>query len=214
MQGSGGIGGALATGVLAVGLGLAAGGCGDGGGRLDLDPYVALGTVAAEETAKLLGDQGRVLVMVRDTGDATNPSMDAQLKAFRQTLKSRRGLSLTVEKFQLTPMQMLPAGGGIPPDQLLKALASHPNTAAVVLFFGLPQLSENEMRALKASGAKLVVVSSLRPGYRQLMERQVIHLVIAPRLEAPSGGATPRTLRELFDRDYQIIAAADALRQP
>lgn len=208
------IGGAFGALALVGALGLGVGGCGDGGGRLDLDPYVALGTVAAEGTAKLVGDQGRVLVVVRDIGDAINPAMEAQLKAFQQTLKSRRGLSVTVEKFQLTPMQMLPAGGGIPPEQLLKALASHPNTGAVVLFFGLPQLSENEVRTLKASGAKLVVVSSLRPGYRQLMERQVIHLVIAPRVQTPSGGAPPRTLRELFNRDYQLIASADAARLP
>jgi len=186
-----------------------------GAARLNLDPYTALGVVTAEETAKLLGEEGRVLVMVRDTGPNTNPSIEAQVKAFQQTLKPRRGVSVVVEKFQLTPMQMLAAAGGVPTDQLFRALAAHPNTGAVVLFFGLPPLSEKEARALKESGAKLIVVSSFRPGYRQLMERQVIHRVIAPRPEAPPpGSAPPRTARERFDQDYLLITPAEAARLP
>ena len=43
--------------------------------KLNLDPYVVLGAVTAEETAKLLADKGLVLVMARDTGADRNPSV-------------------------------------------------------------------------------------------------------------------------------------------
>src|ERR1035438_3324323 len=53
--------------------------------KINLNTYDVLGAVAAEETAKLLGNKGQVLVMARDTGANKNPSVEAELKAFRQT---------------------------------------------------------------------------------------------------------------------------------
>ena len=202
----------LAAGAVAVSLYFALAGRSP---KIDLNPYAALGAVTAEETAKLLGNQGRVLVMVRDTGADRNPSVEAELKAFRQTLKKHAGLSQVTEKIRVTPMLMMATGGGVPPDQLFKALATHANVGALVLFGGLPPLAEPELETLKKSGVKIVVVSSFHPGYRRLLEQQVIHLAIVPRPEAPPPGAQPpRTLRERFDEDYAIVTPADAARLP
>src|SRR5436190_24315539 len=88
--------------------------------QINLDPYDVLGAVTAEETAKLLANNGQVLVMARDTGADKNPSVEAELKAFQQTLKSYGGLSVIIERIQVTPMLMMSTGGGVPPDQLLK----------------------------------------------------------------------------------------------
>src|ERR1043166_4072301 len=70
--------------------------------RINLDTYNVLGAVTAEETAKLVGNNGQVLVMARDTGADKNPSVEAELKAFQQTLKQHAGLSLITEKIQVT----------------------------------------------------------------------------------------------------------------
>ena len=45
--------------------------------KINLDTYDVLGAVTAEETAKLLEDNGLVLVMARDTGADKNPSVEA-----------------------------------------------------------------------------------------------------------------------------------------
>ena len=183
--------------------------------RIDLNPYTALGAVTAEETAKLLGNKGQVLVMARDTGADKNPSVEAELKAFRQTLKKHAGLSQVTERILATPMLMMATGGGVPPDQLFKALATHANVGALVLFCGLPPLADPELETLKKSGVRIVVVSSFQPGYRLLLEQQVIHLAIVPRPDAPPPGAQPpRTLRERFDQDYLIVTPAAAARLP
>jgi len=186
-----------------------------GAPKINLGPYDVLGAVTAEETAKLLGDKGQVLVIVRDTGPDKNPSVEAELKAFQQTLKKRAGLSVQVERFRVTPVLMMATGGGLPTDAFFKALETHGNTGAVVLFLGFPSLTEPEIGVLKKAGVKTVVVSSLRSGYKRLLERQAIHVAIVPRAETPPpGGPTPRTVRERFDQLYTILTPADAARLP
>lgn len=176
--------------------------------KINLNTYEVLGAVTAEETAKLLGDKGQVLVMVRDTGPDKNPSVEAQLSAFQKTLKKHRDLSVLVHKIQVTSMMMMSTGGGVPPQELFKALQTHADLGAIVLFFGFPQLADSELNALKKSGVKIVVVSSLRPGYEKLLERQAIHLALVPRPE-PLGtkAGKAQTVREMFDREYMVLSS-------
>jgi len=183
--------------------------------KINLDPYEVLGAVAAEETAKLLADKGLVLVMARDTGADKNPSVEAELKAFQQTLRKKSGLRVITERVQVTPMLMMATGGSVPPDQLFKALETHPKLGALVLFFGFPPLADPELEKLATSGVKIVVVSSFHPGYSQLLRRRVIHLAIVPKSEAPPPGSqAPSTLRERFDQDYLIVTPVEATRLP
>jgi hypothetical protein len=183
--------------------------------RINLGPYNILGAVTAEETARLLGNKGQVLVMARGTGANNNPSVEAELRAFQQTLKKQKGIAVIVEKIQVSPMQMMATGGGVPPEQFLKALEAHPGLGAVVLFLGFPQLTDSELEGLKKSGVKTVVACALRPGDQQLIERQAISLAIVPRSDAPPPEASaPRTLRDRFDQEFRIITPAVAAPSP
>jgi hypothetical protein len=202
--------GGLAVGAVAVSLYFTLAGRSP---RIDLGTYSALGAVTAEETAKLLGNKGRVLVIARDTGADKNPSVEAELEAFQRTLQKHAGLSQVTARFVATPMLMMATGGGVPPDHLVQALETHANVGALVLFCGLPPLAEPELEMLKQRGVKTVVVSSFRPDYGPLLQQGVIQVAIVPRPEGPPPGAPPpRTLRERFDQDYVILAPADAAR--
>lgn len=202
----------VALGAAAVAVYLATTG---GAQKVDLGPYAVLGAVTAEETAKLLGDKGQVLVVVRDTGPNKNPSVEAELKAFQQTLKKHPGLRMQVERFPVTPVLMMATGGGLPTDAFFKMLETHRNTGAIVLFLGFPPLTDPEIAVLKKAGVKTVAVSSLRPGYQRLLERQAIHVAIVPRSDTPPPeGPTPRTVRERFDQLYRILTPADAAGLP
>jgi hypothetical protein len=167
--------------------------------------------VTAEETARLLGNPGQVLVLAPGFGGSKNPSVDAELKAFQETIKKKKGMSVVIERISLTPMQAMTTGGGIPTDQFFKSIESHPGIAALVLFFAFPSLSEAELATLKKAGLKTIAVSSFRSGYPRLMEQQVLHLTIAPRTDSPPAG-DPRTVRERFDQEYTIITPGDATR--
>lgn len=133
--------------------------------KIDLGPYDVLGIVTAEETAKLAGNKGEVLVMVPDTGPNKNPSTEAELKAFEQTLRKHNGLTLATEKVPVTAMLMLATGGGVPPGQFFKALDAHPKVAAVVLFFSFPAVGPRGHRTAQEyayqDGRGFVVLSGV-----------------------------------------------------
>ena len=66
--------GSLAVAAAAVALYLA---FADRSPKVNLDSYEVLGVVTAEETAKLVGNKGQVLLIVRNTGPNKNPSVEA-----------------------------------------------------------------------------------------------------------------------------------------
>ena len=173
---------------------------------IDLNPYQVLGTVVAEETAKLLGNQGQVLVIANDAKIA---SLEAELDALSQTLKKSAGVSvLPTDRVKLTPSMMAMLSGAVPPDELTRTVQSHPNLGAVVLFFSFPALADQDLDALKRSGVKFVVVSGYHPRYQGLLERQAIHLAIVPRPRSeapPAATRKPGTLRERFDQEYLVL---------
>lgn len=173
--------------------------------KINLDTYQILGTVTAEETAKLVANKGRVLAVARGSGDATNPSVEAELKAFRDTLKKHRTLEVGIEKVELNPMQMMATGGGIPANLLFKTLDTHPGLGALVLFLGFPPLPDSEVEALRKYGVKIVVVSPFQPDVHRLFELGAIHLAIVPKTGSPETAPPPRKLRERFDQEYAIL---------
>ena len=204
--------GIVAVGAAVISLYLAFGGRSQ---KVNLDTYDVLGAITAEETSKLLGNSGEVLLIAPDSGAYKNPSVEAELSAFEKVVNKQKGMKVKTERIQTTPMSMMATGGGVPTEHFFKALDRHAGVAGIVLFFGFPQLAVEEVQRLKKSGVKTVVVSSFRSGYKQLMEQQVIHLVVMPRLDS-SETAKPaaRTVRERFDQDFTIVTPADAAALP
>lgn len=184
--------------------------------KFDLDPYRALGSGAAEETAKLLGNKGQVVIIVPDTSQFKNPAVDGQLKSFQQTLTRNKGLTVAdTVRFKLTPMERMATGGAAPRDLFIGALQNHPGLGAVVLFCGFPPLGLQDYETLKQSGAKVVVVSGYLPAYRKLLEGQLMHVAIVPKFDQSAAPAQePKTLREWFERDYQVVTADSTATLP
>ncbi len=180
--------------------------------RIQLDSYQALGEVAAEETVRLINQNGQVVVIAPDNRTAANPAEAAQLKAFSRALKKQRGVSIeAVETFSLAPMERMALGGGVPRERFLQVLRAHPKLAALVLFAGFPALEQTDFDLLKQTGAKIVVVSGYLPGYKVLLGAGLINVAIVPRIDpAPENPKPPRTLQEWFERDYMIVTPAKA----
>jgi len=176
-----------------------------GSPKINLETYNVLGAVTAEETAKLLAGKGRVLAMARGSGSAVNPSVEAQLKAFRDALKKRGSFEVRTEKVEGDPMQMMATGGGISNELLFKALDTHQGLAALVLFLGFPPLSDNEVGKLQKYGVKIVLVSPFQPDVHRLLERRVIQMAVVPKPEPVETTTPARTVRERFDQEYLVL---------
>jgi len=181
--------------------------------KIELNPYQALGTVAAEETIKLIGDKDQIVVATQDSREFEMPALAAQLKAFQTTARKRA--KVTVEKITMDAMTMMTAGGRIPAEQFFEILQKYPKAGAIVLFLGFALLRDRDSDALQQRAPKMVVVAAYRADYQELLERRLIDLAIVPRFDAlPEIAKKPRTLREWFEQEYVILAPEKASALP
>lgn len=179
-----------------------------GGSKMNLKPLESLGFIVAEETAKLLNQQGQV-VLVGEMGETAvrTPHFEAQIKGFKAVLAKQSGVTLKEAKDLPRSMdgdpRLWPVGHA---EQLVKLGAG---AGALVFFGGLPQeFTAAELAALKQSQCKLVFVTVQTPSLKPLLQQGLLHLAIVNRIPpqpAPSRGETPR---QWFDRVYLIATPA------
>ena len=199
------------------------------GSTSNLKQFEALGEVAAQETAKLIGGSGEIVLIVPDFGESKNQTQDAQMSSFLNELKRQKGVTIAgVEKVNLAPPQSStkpgklrffePTTGGPPlsqPGQLSQLVNTYAQAKAIVAFMDLPPLGDADIPTLKDRGTKLVVVSDYKDGYKALLQAEVLHLAIVPRWEPlPETGKKPRTMKDWFDRSYTVITPEKAEEMP
>jgi len=183
--------------------------------KIELGPYQALGTVAAEETIKLIGDRRQIVVVAQDSREFEMPALAAQIKAFQASARKKATVTVDLEKITMDAMTMMTAGGRIPAEPFFNILQKHPKAGAIVLFLGFPLLTNRDLDALQQKVPKMVVVAGYRPDYQQLLERRLIDLAIVPRFDAlPETARKPQTLHEWFEQEYVILAPDTAASLP
>lgn len=177
------------------------------GPRIDLNPYQALGTVAAEEAARLCGGRGRLVLVLPDTSQGADPVLEAQVKAFRQSLKHQGNVEIgAVETVKMDPLVSMQTGGALPPDQFLAVRRKHTAAAALVLFIPFPPVGGPEFDSPPPGTPRLMVVSAALPAYESLLQRHILDLAIVPRpLSDDSAAGSPTSPRAAFDREYVIL---------
>ena len=177
------------------------------GRKIDLNPYKALGFVAADETSKLLGHHGSIILVIPDPGDEPDPVMEAQLSSFRSGLKEAgKVVAQLVETVKMDPFLSMRTGGSMPPEQFMDMLKRHPKAAAFVLFIGFPGLSGPEVSQLRSHPAKRIAISATLPNYHELIQSGALHMAIVPR-NRPADEIVPeaKSRREAFDQEYSIL---------
>lgn len=187
---------------------------------LKLEPFDALGMVAAEETSKLLGKQGQVALVTYDP--ASMPALKAELDSFTATLKKQGGITL-METEIVTSTQPAPAmegdmemiGSPISSALFLELLKKFSSASAIVFFADLPIPTDEELETITATPPKIILVCSDPFGPKKLMEIQLVQLAICPRVDDPSPSREdPQNLRDWFNRFYQIVTPEKAAALP
>ncbi len=183
--------------------------------KSDLDISQALGAVTAEETAKLLGNKGEIVVISWDSSHNKMPLVEAQLNSFERALKKHDGIQITAsEKVLRNPALMMATGGAMPADQLFKVVKAHPKAGAFVLFLAFPNLSSEESKQVSEGPSKFVVVSGCNPGYKKLLMDRAISLAIIPQFDRTQNIRPPKTVRESFDQNYLVVTPDQAASLP
>lgn len=176
---------------------------------IELKPYEALGMVTAEETARMVEGRKEVSVVVisADLKDykIIAPIMSAKIRAFERHWK-RRGAIAAIEKVKIHPPSLARSGEFMLPGQLAEVLGKHSKAEVIVSFVGLSTLTNLEKDLLKR--VKLAVASGNDAAYKELLRAGFLRVAVVPRTDPPpENAADPRTLREWFERDYEIIRA-------
>lgn len=166
---------------------------------VDFSLYGSAGTVAAEETAKLIGGAGDIALFITDA-DETIPALKAQVDSFQKAVAGKNIKVAVTEK--------IPVGGmstELAPDQIAKTMARHPGLKGIVTFVRLASLSNGDIAAIER-GVKIIAVSSYFPNYKKLLAGKLLHLAVVPKFGSPVAATTqPKTVREQFNQTYQLL---------
>ncbi len=185
-------------------------------GRIDLDPYRALGQGAAVETVKLLHNSGRIILVDGSFGDyqVLAPTTEAQIRAFKKAIGSTGVKIAAVSKASIAPPSLSRTGVFMQPGQLPHLISQHSDADALVLFVGLAGREELEAARPMGGKPKLVVVANYEPYYKSLLLSRVIQLAIVPRSEGDAQEPAATGSQNDFKRNYLVITPEHAAQLP
>jgi hypothetical protein len=172
--------------------------------------HQAVGQVLAEETARLVGHRGKIVLVTVD--HHTAPELKIQIDSFQKQLKLLGGVTIK-DTVVVDPGENLKyrPGAGLSAKRFLKIVRKNPDVDAIVSFIGAPQLSDQELAETKTV-PKLVAETHSPEKLANLLEKKILLSAIVPRYEFPAPGPRkPKTSRQWFDRYFQILSPETAL---
>jgi len=173
---------------------------------IDLGPYEVLGAQAAAETAKVLKNSGRIILVDATFGDyrILAPINAAQIKSFQKRLRQTSLKVAAIDKVALAPPSMGRDGIFMKSGEIAQVLARWPDADALVLFVGLAGPGELKRDKLPAQSPKLIVIGNYERYYKTLLGEGTIQLAIVPRAPTESESPQPIDPRAWFERNYLV----------
>lgn len=176
----------------------------------DLAPFHALGEVAADQVASLLGGKGSIVIVVWDNKYFASPTSDAQLSTLSKQAK-KAGLTIAGTEVVKPDSPAILGLNTLSPEQFFDVVRRHSDADAIVSFICLPPLNDTEIAQLSGRLPKCAVIA-VRPEQKLkgLFQRGIIQLAILLRAN-PSMSGSPKSTREWFDRYYQVVRSDSEL---
>ena len=174
----------------------------------NLKQFASVGEYAAEETAKVIGKSGRI-VMVYDIYDpkAGGPNAGkpfetqwAQVTAFKKRM-SHAGSYTFAGDWRLNRPNMV-FYSVWPPGSFAQLVGANPPDTTIVLFANPPAFTAGEKSLLQSRPGKLVVIGSVLPEVEGLAKERLAHLIIAARYPVPPATKDPESEGDLVRRVY------------
>jgi len=168
-----------------------------------------IGRVMAEETARLLNNTGRVVVIAMERSKA--PELRAQLAEFEKGLKEISSIRIK-ETYNLDTEDQLKYafGSGLSPRRFTRIVNKSQHLDAVVSFVGAPNLGVDDAAEVKR-GTKVIALCRSYDKLRKFFETKLIQVAVVKRFQFPNPiQGKPRNARELFTQQFQIVTATNA----
>lgn len=177
-------------------------------------PSAGAGQVIFGETARLVGGGGKILLISRPLAQGEGDATAAKVTAFKETLARQPAFHLAVEWAPPPPRTVIDLGA-ISTEDFLGALDKHADAKALVIFAGLPGWSQELADKVSSRSLPVVAVCGYGPNTRRWLETKSLALAVIPRLDdPPASSASPKTPKDWFDREYQMVTPATLAQMP
>jgi hypothetical protein len=174
--------------------------------RVNLRPSAALGEVLAEEIGRFPGGPSKVLIISRQVRQEGPDARREQVASLTAALRHDAKLKLLATEWVPRPPRGVMDLGELTEEQFLAALEKNATANVAVVFAGLPPCSQPLVDKLAARSLKLVAVSGYGPTVRRWLESKALAIAVVPRTEdLPAGTPAPKTTRDWFQREFNII---------
>ena len=177
--------------------------------RIDPRPHQALGEALATEALKLGGAGAQVVLITRDTSLYLNPATDAQTQRFVETLTKGGGkLSLT-HRIKIDPLRAT----AVPPGDFLQILKKVGDQDVVVSFLGPPDLSSEQLTALKGKTPKVLAVCAphqlLDVDLKKVFDQGLLRTAVVNKASVSSPGPAIANSQAWFDHLFAWLTPAN-----
>jgi hypothetical protein len=177
--------------------------------RFNVVLHQAVGRAMAEETARLLGNKGKIVVVAMEFSKV--PELQTQIEEFEKTLKQLG--SVTVKetyKLETEDKPQYGLGSGLSGRRYVRIVNKNTNALAIVSFVGAPHLTDDEIAQLKTV-PKLIAESRSADKLKRLFDKQALHVAVVARFQFPTPvKGRPSTHREWFDQRFQVVTPTNA----
>ncbi|HTS18142.1 MAG TPA: hypothetical protein VMP11_11260 [Verrucomicrobiae bacterium] len=174
------------------------------GGSADSgDSFATMGRMAAEQTALLLNNHGRIAILTGSGKRPGDPLKGPVLSSFRSALP--HGISVISADADQPAIGLMGASF----EQLLDFINKYPNADAIVAFVGLPAVSDAELQRLPAQRPKIACYYASVPA-KSLFVNNIVQVAIGPSSSTRSEDAQRLTGRAWFNTQFVVVTAKSA----
>jgi ABC-type sugar transport system substrate-binding protein len=176
--------------------------------RLGLAVDEIIGETAAEQTAKLLGGHGKIILIITEAPNSL--ALDTQLASFQSSLAS--GVTL-LEVKKIPDVRNEDRSVSITGSQLLDLLKQHPDADALVSFVGGPKVEDLEQLPEKRPKWVVVMTGEGDPqSIVPLVTKGIVQVAIIPNSAPAPTEILPKNGREYFAQHFVVITSPTAAR--
>jgi hypothetical protein len=164
-----------------------------------------IGEIMAEETAKIAGTKGRLVIITIPTG--SEPELKTQLDAFYRKLKTLGHYEFKEHELDTKDQPKYGLGAGLSGRRFVRTVKNNPKADAIVSFVGAPKMADDEVAEL-SHPPKFIAETKSPDHLPKLFEKNLIQVAVASRFIFPAPGPQrPKTPQEWFDKRYQVVLA-------